>query len=270
MRPRPDRRDPSGRSTLIAIASLIVVIVVALLVERVAAIALVATGLPIEVARFQARSALTGVGFTTREADGVINHPVRRRIVLWLMLIGNAGFVTIVASLVSSLSDAGSGSELIVRVGIILGAMLVITFVARSRVFERGLTKLILRVFRRFTDLDVRDMVNLLQLTKDYAITELQVRPGDWVADKPLAQLHLPDEGVLVLGIQRADGSFIGAPRGGTVVHAYDMLLLYGRSAVLHDLDERPSGMRGDQAHDHAVEEQGAMMDDDPVPDGEA
>ncbi len=245
-------------------------VIVALLVERVAAIALVATGLPIEVARFQARSALTGVGFTTREADSVINHPVRRRIVLWLMLLGNAGFVTIVASLVSSLSDTSSGSDLLSRLGIIVGAMLIITFVARSHAFERGLTRLILRVFRRFTDLDVRDMVNLLQLTRDYAITELQVRPGDWVADKPLAQLHLPDEGVLVLGIQRADGSFIGAPRGGTMVHAYDMLLLYGRSSVLHDLDTRPSGMRGDQAHEHAVEEQEAIMDEDEVPDGEA
>ena len=40
---------------------------------RVATIALVGTGMATESAAFQARSALMGVGFTTAEAEGVIN-----------------------------------------------------------------------------------------------------------------------------------------------------------------------------------------------------
>ena len=37
----------------------------------------VATGTSSELARFQARSAFTGVGFTTSEAESVVLHPVR-------------------------------------------------------------------------------------------------------------------------------------------------------------------------------------------------
>ena len=105
-------------------------------------------------------------------------------------------------------------------------------------------------------------MVHLMQLTRDYAISELQVQPGDWVADKPLANLGLPDEGILVLGIQRADGSFVGAPRGRTVIHAYDMLVLYGRSSVLTDLDVRSADIDGDRAHDEAVAENAHLQSD--------
>jgi hypothetical protein len=247
---------------VIAIATLLVVVLLALLVARIATVALIATGLPFEVARFQARSALTGVGFTTQESESVVNHPIRRRIILTLMLLGNAGFVTILASLIFSFAGTASTGEVLVRLAIILAGMLPIMLVARSQRFARWLTRMITRALNRWSDLDVRDMVNLMQLTSDYAITELQVKPGDWVADKPLANLHLPDEGVLVLGIQRADGSFVGAPRGATVIHAYDMLVLYGRSAVLADLDARPDDVAGDRAHKEAVVEQEHIMAD--------
>ena len=51
-----------------AIATVFVVVIVSLLVTRVATVALTLTGMSREMVRFQARSALTGVGFTTSEA----------------------------------------------------------------------------------------------------------------------------------------------------------------------------------------------------------
>ena len=60
---------------MIAIGTVLAAILVSLLVTRVAAIALSVTGLSRESARFQARSAFTGVGFTTSEAESVVNHP---------------------------------------------------------------------------------------------------------------------------------------------------------------------------------------------------
>lgn len=51
-----------------AIASLLVIVAVSLVVTRVATVMLTATGLSREVARFQARSAFTGSGFTTSES----------------------------------------------------------------------------------------------------------------------------------------------------------------------------------------------------------
>lgn len=79
---------------MVALATVLVVLLVSLLITRVATVALTLTGLSREVARFQARSALSGTGFTTSEAEAVVNDPVRRRIVMALMLVGSAGIVT--------------------------------------------------------------------------------------------------------------------------------------------------------------------------------
>lgn len=73
---------------MIAVLSLLLVATLFVTAARVATIALVGTGMATDVASFQARSALMGVGYTTTEAEDVINHPVRRRIILWLMTFG--------------------------------------------------------------------------------------------------------------------------------------------------------------------------------------
>lgn len=83
---------------MFAVISLLVVLTLSLLITRIATVALTHTGLSRDSARFQARSAFTGVGFTTTESEKVVNHPVRRRILMMLMLLGNAGIVTVVAS----------------------------------------------------------------------------------------------------------------------------------------------------------------------------
>jgi Trk-type K+ transport system membrane component len=59
--------------------SLLVVMTVLLFVVRVAAVALRLTGLVESVARFQALSAISGAGFTTRESESIVNYPVRRQ-----------------------------------------------------------------------------------------------------------------------------------------------------------------------------------------------
>ena len=72
-----------------AIITLLTTLVLSLFVQRIGATALTMTGLSMEAAKFQARSAFCGVGFTTDEAGLITNHPVRRRIVYTLMLLGN-------------------------------------------------------------------------------------------------------------------------------------------------------------------------------------
>ena len=252
---------------MIAVGSLLLIILVISLAARIAAVALVATGLPVEVARFQARSALTGVGFTTTEAETVIGHPIRRRIVMALMLVGNAGLVSIVASLMLSFVNSSSSGQTATRLLVAVAGVIAVGVVARSKYFERAVGHIFGLISSRIDDLELRDYHHLMQLSSDYAVTELLVRPGDWVAGRNLMELELPDEGVLVLAIQRADGGFEGAPRGGTVVQPGDTLILYGRSSVLSDLDVRPATPEGDHAHEEAVAKQEeilAHLDDEP------
>lgn len=254
---------------MLAVASVLIATLLSLVVTRIATIALTATGLSRDVARFQARSALGGVGFTTSEAESVVNHPVRRRIILTLMLVGSAGFVTIIASLMLSFAGASGGANLR-RILVLLAGITGIWLLARSQAVDRRLTSLIAKGLSRWTDLELRDYAGLLQLTGEYGISELQVQEGDWLADKKLADLKLRDEGVVLLGLRRGS-TYLGGPKGGIVVRPGDLLVLYGRTAALSHLDHRPRGPEGDEAHARAVAEHEAIktfeetaLDDEP------
>jgi TrkA-C domain len=199
-------------SEVTALVSVFIVLLVSLLVTRVATVALTLTGMSREAARFQARSAISGVGFTTSEAESVVSHPVRRRIVLGLMVLGSAGIVGAVASLMVSFTGA-HGSQAFDRVLVLLGGILVLVLAVRSRWVDRRLSWLIRHLLDRFSDLEVRDYASLLDLAGEYRVMEIAVRPGDWVAGRTLGELHLRDEGVVVLGVSRGD-DYMGGSSG--------------------------------------------------------
>ena len=235
---------------------LLVVLSLSLLVTRIATVALTLTGLSRESARFQARSAMTGVGFTTTEAEQVVHHPVRRRIVMLLMLVGNAGVVTAMASLILAFTNPVGAGGWVTRGVFLVGGIAVLWVLSSSAWVDRQMRWIIERALRRWTDLDVRDYASLLRLAGEYTISEVQVNEGDWLAEKTLAELELGSEGVLVLGIQHRDGSYSGTPTGNTRIHPDETLLLYGRERLLEELDTRRAGPEGDAAHWEAVEAQ--------------
>ncbi len=253
-------RATGNNFSMFTVVLLVTVALISLLITRLATIALTVTGLSRQSARFQARSALTGTGFTTSEAERVVDHPLRRRIVLFLMLIGNAGIVTIIGTLMLSFVGSRRGTDTLLRLGLLLGGLLGVLLLARSERIDRALTRLIAQALRRYTDLDVRDYARLLKLSGDYAVTEMTVNDGDWVADRSLLELQLTDEGIIVLGVQRADGDYLGVPRGDTPIQVGDTLIVYGRGQRLAELDRRRAGAAGDRAHNEAVIEQRVVL----------
>ena len=244
---------------MLAVASLLIILLASLIVARVATVLLTSTGLAQESARFQARSALTGVGFTTTEAESVVNHPVRRRVVMALMLIGSAGIVTAVASLMLSFAGA-EGRQSWTRLALILGGLLTLFLLARSKYADRLLQRAVRWALARWSDLDVRDYASLLHVAGGYTVMELYVEEDDWVAGRTLRENGLRDEGVALLGIVRRGGEYVGSPVGGTRVHAGDTLILYGLDERLCELDRRKRGPAGDEAHRRALEEQAAVL----------
>ena len=244
---------------MIAIATVLIVMIVSLLITRVATVALVLTGLSPQAARFQARSALSGTGFTTSEAESVVNHPVRRRIVMSLMLVGSAGLVTVLATLMLSFANAG-GREAFNRVLLLLGGLIVVWLLAKSEWVDRRLSWLIAKVLNRWTDLEARDYGALLHLAENYGVAEIAVCEDDWLAGRALRDLELRDEGVVVLGVTLVDGTWIGSPSFDHAFHAGDELVAYGPTARLHELDRRRAGEDGDRAHADAVAEQRRLV----------
>lgn len=218
--------------------------------------ALVLTGLSRESAKFQARSAFTGVGFTTSESESILNHPVRRRIIHLLMLVGNLGVAAVVAAMMASMLNAKGDQERGWTLLVLLAAGLLILWIASSsRWVERRLNIVITWALRKFSSLDVRDYVAVLNLQNGYAVTEMLVEERDWIANRTLVELNLPKEGVLVLGVQRSQDVYVGAPTATTKILAADVLVLYGPIERLEELDQRRAGRRGEVAHREAISE---------------
>lgn len=254
--------ERSTAIAMIAILSLLVTLTLSLLVTRIGAMALVLTGMSREMARFQSRSAFTGVGFTTQESESITTHPVRRQIVMLLMLLGNVGVAAVVATLMISLMRTTESNHWWRNVGLLSAGLLILWLFASSHWVERRLNRLIAFGLKHWSHLEVRDYIALLQLRDGYAVTELKVEKEDWLAGQTLIELRLPMEGVLVLGIQRALGDFLGAPTADSQIHADDTLVLYGPIHRLEELDQRRRGRQGDAAHKEAVSEHEEVLEE--------
>ncbi len=244
---------------IIGLIAFFIILGLSLLVTKIATVALVMTGLSEEAANFQARSAFTGTGFTTSEAEKVVNHPVRRKIIMILMVLRSAGLVTIIISLILSLgiSDGGNAVMRVVWLG---SGALVLWILAKSKLLNKYLRNLIKRILTRWTDLDARDYASILHLYDEYRVMEVGITEGDWLEGKDLSKCKLNDEGVTVLGIVREDGTYVGAPQANTEIYAGDTLILYGRSKPLQELDKRRS-VGGEISHEKAVDDQRNYME---------
>jgi len=240
-----------------AFFALICTLIVSFLVTRVGSVALSLTGMAQDSARFQAKSAYTGVGFTTSESEQVVDHPVRRRILSTLMTLGNVGIAVVIASMMGTFATvATSDKHIAYRVVLLSGVLVSLWVIGTRRWFDQAIESLISYALRRWTHLDVHDYVSLLHLADGFVVFEICVNEGDWVCDKTLAEAMLSAEGVLILGIHRANGKYIGSPNGRTQVHLGDILTVYGPRLRLEELDLRQQGYQGDTAHRTAIEDQ--------------
>ena len=115
----------------------LLVIFFSFLIVRAAAIALMMTGMDRKRAVFQALSAFSGTGFTTKEAESVVNNPLRRRIVSWLMILGNAGIVTVIITATSSFVTS-EGYQLSINVLVLLVGIYLIYKIATHKGFIRS------------------------------------------------------------------------------------------------------------------------------------
>jgi len=250
---------------MIPVLTALFMMFLSVIMVRFAGVSLVLTGVSKDLARFQAMSAFTGSGFTTKESEDIVNHPVRRRIVMHLMLLGNVGVVVAISSVVATLLDTKNAGQFYdrtwVRVALLATGVAILGLIASSRQLEQLMWRLNTWALKRWTQLDVTDYTSLLRLAHDYVVSELSVGEDDWLAGRSLAELQLASEGVLVLGIERADGHYVGAPRGQTTVQAGDSLILYSRQETLVDLHARRAGIVGNLNHVIAVTRQLNMLE---------
>ncbi len=237
---------------MIAILSLLVIVQVSLIVMRGAAVALERTGLDRDVARFQARSAFTGAGFTTGESEHVVRPLARRRIVMWLMLAGNIGFVSATSTLLLSLVDIRSSTTIWAMAGLLFGGLVLVCLLETNKTVDRLMCGFFGRVLRRTFEKESAPRA-LLEVDDGFWVSEVLVRAGGWLDGLSLESAALESEGLQVLGL-RVDGeSYLGEAASDNLLQAGDRLTVYGLGERIAALDDRPAGAPGERAHEEAV-----------------
>jgi len=213
----------------------LVAIVISMLIVRAGAIALMMTGMSYDKAKFQALSAFSGTGFTTREAERVVNNARRRKIVTWLMVLGNAGIVTVIVTATSSFTQA-KGLGVGLNVLVLLVGLAVIFVIARHTPFVRHWEEFAQNRLARFKIFEEDATVDeLLHLSEGYGVVRVQLVENSAYVGRTLSEVNAGLKKIFVLGIER-ENEWLPAPRLTSKLQAEDYMVIYGQ---LEDLEER-------------------------------
>jgi len=189
------------------------------------------TGLDKNKARFQALSAFTGTGFTTKEAESVVNHPQRRKIMRWLMIMGNAGIVTVIITATSSLATS-QGYLLPLNILILIVGILLIYKLAKYRGFTRKWEHFIEKKLIKSPVFEESATEDLLHFLEGYGLVKKIILEESPLQGKSLVESKLNEKGILVLGIER-DKKWIPTPKAAKIIKSGDNLVIYGPLEVL-------------------------------------
>jgi len=216
----------------------LLVIFLSLLIVRAAAVALALTGLDRRRAWFQALSAFTGTGFTTREAEAVVNHQSRRRIISALMLLGNAGIVTVIIAATSTIFKS-EGLHLPVSIVLLFLGVYLIYKIGTYKKFNNKWDKFIRSHLVRYLSIEGNIIEEQFDVSFDFGVVKVSVVPGSPLLDKTISESALTGADLLVLGIERGK-SWISHPKPNEVIRCQDMLVVYGPMDFLKEKFRSP------------------------------
>lgn len=219
------------------ILSLLVVAFLSLLLIQIGARALRFTGLDPDVALLQSQSAFTGTGWTTAEAELVMRHPLRRRIIRHLMLVGALGVPSVIATVVvlamSIVQAERTPKAGLISIPVTAAGLVVIWVLLHSRPVEALIDWGIRLSLRKVGHINPVDYAQMLRVHAGFSVGELIAEPGNPIVGRRLQESRPADKGVLILGIERASGAWIGAPDKDTRIETGDKLIVYGRDDAL-------------------------------------
>jgi hypothetical protein len=221
---------------MIYIGIFLITILISFIIVRIGGFALQLTGIEPEIARFQALSAFSGTGFTTREAERVVGHRTRRRIVTILIILGNAGLVTVIATLVASFSQVDGYGWFFIRLAIAIGGIVALyQLVIRSSIGQRIIDRLQRPIVRRI--LRTSPVTEeIFHVERDWGISLVAMREDSKSIGLSLADVATEGD-IEILGINRG-GTYLTRPDKEEKIAVGDRLLVYAnRRAVKRILD---------------------------------
>jgi hypothetical protein len=218
---------------------MLVFITVWLFILWFGSIALEATGMERSRARFQAISALTTSGFTTRESEGVMGHPRRRLIASWMMFLGSVGIILflilIFMFVIVGMKPSKPTSPYILTVSALPAVALLVLF--WLGVLDKAGTKIVSWLKRSaYFKLELSN-TEIIYHAGEYSLARLTVGKAAPEAGSKISDTSLAKSNMKVVIIERGDKVFF-YPEAKEVVQAGDHLIYYGRTEEINKIME--------------------------------
>lgn len=224
---------------MIAALSLLIILGISFFLIRLAAVALRLTGMPEQNARFQAVSALTGTGFTTTEAEMIVNYPIRRKIIAWLMIFGNLGIVSVLSTLMISFvrTDANMAA-ILTQLAWMIGVILIFFIIMLNATVDRFFCGMIDFFLQKFTFLGGRHHQRLLQLGSELSVGEHQFFAGESLS---VTDVKAKFDAFTILAIRRKSGETERFTDDIEPINIGDSLILFGVDNAHEAIKSTPS-----------------------------
>jgi hypothetical protein len=195
------------------------------------------------LAKFQALSCFSGTGFTTKEAELITGNPQRRRIASVLMVFGNAGLVTVIATFANSLRPSTImprftipfvhlvfPSNLLPWINL---TIIVVSIYAIYRFFTHT------KITRKLTDIIKTKIIKreivkpvtfeeLLVATGGYGVSSIEICKDSPILNKTLLETDLRSHDITVLAVERKE-EIIPNPAAETKITLGDTLICFGK-----------------------------------------
>lgn len=232
----------------------IVTISISFTVVRIGAIAFHLTGIEWSQAKFQALSCFSGTGFTTRESEMVVSHPQRRRIATMLMIFGNAGIVTMIATFANSIRADNLFEKFkvpfidilfpafvvpIANFAVILIVVFVIFKLFTTDPIRGRLTRVLKSYVIKKQLVRIASFEELLVTSGDYGIVSVDIDDQSPLKGATLLDSGLRDRDMIVLAIESGRDT-IHNPKANHLIRAGDRLLCYGNLTNIRRLTGVP------------------------------
>jgi hypothetical protein len=214
-------------SSIIFAIPVLLVIAISVLVVKIATIALKMTGMDEKKAHFQALSAFTGTGFTTRDSELILDNSTRKKIIMILMILGNAGLITVITTIVISFGRSNI-LPLLVNVGIVLLLIFILYKVSTNRRITKFLNDKIESRLEKSPPFRKRPVEEIVRVAKNYGIAEVSINRHCQDLGKTLSESSFRENDILVLAIER-ENSVIPAPKATDRINNGDTLICYGK-----------------------------------------
>ncbi|MBM4446466.1 MAG: hypothetical protein FJ023_03825 [Chloroflexi bacterium] len=215
-------------------ALMLVFITVWLFLLWFGSIALEATGMERSRARFQALSALTTSGFTTRESEDIVGHPRRRQIASYLMFLGSVGIVLflilIFMFVIFGMQPSKPTSPFVLILAALPAVALLVLF--WIGVLDKLATLIVNRLKRSAYFKAELANAEIIHQAGDYSIARLTIAEKAPEVGCKIGNTSLAKHKITILAIERGD-KVLPSPGAKEVVQAGDHLLCYGETEKL-------------------------------------